>query len=130
MGGKPSVWMMAALLFVASTFFNAMQPIAQAMLADITDEAHRGAAFGMNNLIGETGAVLSPAVSGTLFDATGSWQAAVFLDAGLICLAVVAFLFVRERRYSQVLGDGARAAEPGRRFARDTAREPLRSGRT
>jgi MFS transporter, ACS family, D-galactonate transporter len=27
-GGAPSVWLMAALLFGASTFFNAMQPIA------------------------------------------------------------------------------------------------------
>ena len=57
-GGAPSVWLMAALLFGASTFFNAMQPIAQAMIADIADPAHHGAAFGMNNLIGETGAVL------------------------------------------------------------------------
>ena len=81
-GGAPSVWLMAALLFGASTFFNAMQPIAQAMIADIADPAHHGAAFGMNNLIGETGAVLSPAVSGVLRDATGAWSAAVFLDAG------------------------------------------------
>ena len=35
-GEQPSVWMMAALLFTASTFFNAMQPMAHAMLADIT----------------------------------------------------------------------------------------------
>ena len=59
-GGGANVWVMAALLFCASTFFNAMQPIAQAMLADIADPAHHGAAFGMNNLIGEIGAVLSP----------------------------------------------------------------------
>ncbi len=65
-GGAANVWLMAALLFAASTFFNAMQPIAQAMLADIADPAHHGAAFGMNNLIGEIGAVLSPAVSGAL----------------------------------------------------------------
>jgi MFS family permease len=103
-GGAPSVWLMAALLFGASTFFNAMQPIAQAMIADIADPAHHGAAFGMNNLIGETGAVLSPAVSGVLRDATGAWSAAVFLDAGLIACAVVLFLFVRESAKSQVLG--------------------------
>jgi MFS family permease len=105
-GGAPSVWVMAALLFGASTFFNAMQPIAHAMIADIADPAHHGAAFGMNNLIGETGAVLSPAVSGVLRDATGAWSAAVFLDAGLIACAVVLFLFVREAATSQVLGRG------------------------
>ena len=111
-GGAPSVWVMAALLFGASTFFNAMQPIAQAMIADIADPAHYGAAFGMNNLIGETGAVLSPAVSGVLRDATGAWSAAVFLDAGLIAMAVILFLFVREAATSQVLG---RAAGAGHR---------------
>jgi MFS transporter, ACS family, D-galactonate transporter len=102
-GGAPSVWLMAALLFGASTFFNAMQPIAHAMIADIADPAHRGAAFGMNNLIGETGAVLSPAVNGVLRDATGAWSAAVFLDAGLIACAVVLIFFVRERAHSRVL---------------------------
>ena len=125
MGGKPSVWLMAALLFTASTFFNAMQPIAQAMLADITDEAHRGAAFGMNNLIGETGAVLSPAVSGALFDSTKGWESAVFLDAGLIGIAVVLFLLVHERTSSQVLG-GEQPA-PGRRFARPAPAQAARN---
>jgi MFS family permease len=104
--GAPPVWLMAALLFGASTFFNAMQPIAQAMLADIADPAHHGAAFGMNNLIGEIGAVLSPAVSGALRDATGGWTAAIFLDAGLIACAVVLFVFVREASASRVLRSG------------------------
>jgi sugar phosphate permease len=104
--GSASVWVMAALLFSASTFFNAMQPIAHAMLADIADPAHHGAAFGMNNLIGEIGAVLSPAVSGALRDATGGWSAAVFLDAGLIACAVVLLLFVREAASSRVLRSG------------------------
>jgi ACS family D-galactonate transporter-like MFS transporter len=104
--GSPSVWLMAALLFSASTFFNAMQPIAHAMVADIADPAHHGAAFGMNNLIGEIGAVLSPAVSGALRDATGGWEAAIFLDAGLIACAVVLFLFVREASSSQLLRTG------------------------
>ena len=104
--GSPSVWLMAALLFCASTFFNAMQPVAQALLADIADPAHHGAAFGMNNLIAETGAVLSPAVSGALRDATGGWEAAIFLDAGLIAIAVVLFVFVRETSSSRVLRSG------------------------
>ncbi len=95
-GGGANVWLMAALLFGASTFFNAMQPMAQAMLADIAKPELHGAAFGMNNLIGEIGAVLSPAVSGALRDATGGWATAVFLDAGLILAAVILLAFVRE----------------------------------
>src|SRR4051795_11567493 len=104
--GRPSVWLLAGLLFGASTFFNAMQPIAHAMLADIAEPAYHGAAFGMNNLIGEIGAVLSPAVSGALRDATGAWSAAVFLDAGLIAIAVLLLMFVREAQRSELLRTG------------------------
>jgi MFS family permease len=104
--GSPPVWLMAGLLFAASTFFNAMQPIAQAMLADIADPAYHGAAFGMNNLIAETGAVLSPAISGALRDATGGWEAAIFLDAGLIACAAVLLWCVREASSSQILRSG------------------------
>jgi MFS transporter, ACS family, D-galactonate transporter len=122
-GGAPPVWLMAALLFAASTFFNAMQPIAQAMIADIADPAHHGAAFGMNNLIGETGAVLSPAVSGALRDATGGWSAAVFVDAGLIACAVLLFLFVREAARSRVL-----RGEEEPRFTREPRPARVRVG--
>jgi MFS family permease len=107
-GGAANVWLMAALLFGASTFFNAMQPIAQAMLADIADPQHHGAAFGMNNLIGEIGAVLSPAVSGALRDATGGWTAAIFTDAALIGGAILLFLFVREATGSAKEGPAGR----------------------
>jgi MFS transporter, ACS family, D-galactonate transporter len=127
-GGAPPVWLMAALLFAASTFFNAMQPIAHAMIADIADPAYHGSAFGMNNLIGEIGAVLSPAVSGTLRDATGEWSAAVFLDAGLIACAVLLLLCVREAAKSRVLareGPDAPAvgADEGPRFVRGGQRD-------
>jgi cyanate permease len=57
----------------------------------------------MNNLVGEIGAVLAPAVAGTLRDATGNWTAAVYLDAGLIAIAALLFVFVREREKSHLL---------------------------
>jgi nitrate/nitrite transporter NarK len=57
-----------------------------------------GAAFGLMNLIGEMGAVLSPAISGVLRDATGDWTAAVFLDGGLMLVSFVLLCLVRERR--------------------------------
>src|SRR3954447_19030363 len=114
--GGANVWLMAALLFSASTFFNAMQPIAHAMVAEIAAPENHGAAFGMNNLIGEIGAVLSPAVSGALRDATGGWSAAVFTDAALIGGAILLFCFVREAARSDVLGgDGPTPAERFRR---------------
>jgi MFS family permease len=111
-GGKPPVWLMAVLLFSASTCFNAMQPMAHAMLSELAAPEHHGIAFGMNNLIGETGAVLSPAVSGALRDATGAWTAAVFVDAGLIAVAVVLLALVREARSTPATERFRRTPEP------------------
>src|SRR3954468_19879129 len=119
--GGANVWLMAALLFGASTFFNAMQPIAHTMLAEIAPPEHHGAAFGMNNLIGEIGAVLSPPVSGALRDATGGWSAAIFVDAGLIAGAIVLFLFVREAAHEH-RGDGTAG-----RFRRPRSEVPTAS---
>jgi ACS family D-galactonate transporter-like MFS transporter len=89
---------LGALIFFASLFFNALQPMAQALAADITNPAYLGAMFGMMNLIGEMGAILSPAISGALRDATGNWHAALFLDTALIFVGFLLLLFVREAR--------------------------------
>ncbi|GDY32850.1 MFS transporter [Gandjariella thermophila] len=96
--GKPSVVVMGLLLFAASLFFNALQPIGHALIAELATEPMRGSAFGMNNLIGEMGAVLAPAVGGYLRDVTGSWTQAVLLDAALIFVGFAVLCFVRERR--------------------------------
>jgi ACS family D-galactonate transporter-like MFS transporter len=107
--GGNAVWALGALLFVSSLFFNALQPIWHALAADLVPTAALlGAAFGMMNLIGEMGAVLSPAISGVLRDATGNWNAAVFLDGGLMLVSFVLLCFVRERR--QTTGRFARDA--------------------
>ena len=99
MNGGQSVLVLGALLFTASLFFNALQPMSHALTADLVPgAAYLGAAFGLWNLIGEMGAVLSPAISGTLRGATGDWTAAVMLDAGIILVSFVLLLFVREPR--------------------------------
>lgn len=97
--GGETLLILGILIFVASLFFNALQPMSQALTADLVpNTAYLGAAFGLWNLIGEMGAVLSPAISGVLRDATGSWGAAVFLDAGIIFTSFVLLLFVRESK--------------------------------
>lgn len=93
-GGNPIV--LAALLFAAGLFFNALQPVAHALVADIAPPAQRGAAFGTYNLIGEIGAVLSPTISGGMRDSFGGWAPAVYLDGGLMLVSAVLVLFVRE----------------------------------
>jgi MFS family permease len=94
-GGQSAV-VMAALLFFAGLFFSALQPVSQAMVADLAAPSVRGSAFGTYNLIGEIGAVLSPTISGTLRDIWGSWAPAVYLDAALILGSFVLLLFVNE----------------------------------
>lgn len=94
-----ALFVLGALLFTASLFFNALQPISQALTADLVPSAaYLGAAFGLWNLIGEMGAVLSPAISGVLRDATGGWGPALYLDAGIILTSFVLLMFVREPR--------------------------------
>jgi MFS transporter, ACS family, D-galactonate transporter len=101
--GGQALSVLGILLFFQAIFFFALQPISQALTADIVaTPALLGAAFGMWNLIGEMGAVLSPGISGALRDATGSWNAAVMLDAGVILASIVVLLFVRESRPSSV----------------------------
>ena len=96
--GGNALWALGVLLFVTSLFFNALQPMWHALAADLVPTAAlMGAAFGMMNLISEMGAVLSPAISGVLRDATGDWTAAVFPRRGglilgsflLLCLGYV-----------------------------------------
>jgi MFS family permease len=94
----PNPIVMGVLLFCASLFFNALQPIGHAMTAELSPAKYRGSAFGMQNLIGEMGAVLSPAVGGYLRDLTGSWTQAVLLDAAIIFGSFAVLWFVREAR--------------------------------
>jgi MFS transporter, ACS family, D-galactonate transporter len=121
--GGNAIWALGALLFVSSLFFNALQPMWHALAADLVPTAALlGAAFGLMNLIAEMGAVLSPAISGVLRDATGGWSAAVLLDAGLILASFVLLCFVREERVQAPPA----AARPGR-FRRERAVSASRS---
>jgi MFS transporter, ACS family, D-galactonate transporter len=95
-GGTAPV-VMAAILFCAGLFFSALQPVSHALVADIAPPDHRGSAFGLYNLIGEIGAVLSPVLSGMLRDHYGRWSPAIYLDCGVIFVSFVCLLFVRER---------------------------------
>ena len=98
--GGQALSVMGTLLFFQAIFFFALQPMAQALAADISGPALLGAMFGMMNLVGEIGAVLSPGISGALRDATGTWNTAVMLDAGIVLASAVVLLFVRESKAS------------------------------
>ena len=112
MSGGQSLLAMGVLFFVSSLFFNALQPMAHALTADIVpNPAYFGAAFGMMNLIGEIGAVLSPAISGVLRGTTGNWNAAVMLDAGIVLIGFVLLLLIREEKTPAVQEQPSEAQE-------------------
>ncbi|GFG51093.1 MFS transporter [Mycolicibacterium agri] len=104
--GEPTLWVMAVLLFMTGLFLNAVQPMSQALTADLVDRANHGAAFGMWNLIAEIGAVASPVVSGALRDATGDWVAAIYLDAALVLVSALLYFGVRRTGPLAVTPDG------------------------
>ncbi|OZM79777.1 MFS transporter [Pseudonocardia sp. MH-G8] len=104
----PSLWVMGILMFATGLFLNAVQPMSQALTADLVPADGRGAAFGMWNLIAEIGALASPVFSGVVRDATGSWSAAIYLDAGLVLASALLYLGVR--RSGPLPGGGASVA--------------------
>ncbi|OLT31700.1 MFS transporter [Actinomadura sp. CNU-125] len=103
--GEPSLWVMGVLMFGTGLFLNAVQPMSQALTADLVRPENHGSAFGMWNLIAEIGAVASPVVSGALRDATGSWTTAIYLDAALVLGS--AFLYLGVRRTGPLREDAS-----------------------
>ncbi|TDD66383.1 MFS transporter, partial [Actinomadura darangshiensis] len=112
--GEPSLWVMGALMFGTGLFLNAVQPMSQALTADLVRPENHGSAFGMWNLVAEIGAVASPVVSGALRDATGGWTTAIYLDAGLVLVSAALYLGVRRSgpagTDTAAVGVGGRAA--------------------
>jgi MFS family permease len=98
MAGNLDLLWIATLLFLIGVLFSAMQTTHMTLTSDLAPPENLGEAFGMWNLVAEIGAVISPVLSGTLRDLTGSWTAAILLDAGLVCASVLLVLMVREPR--------------------------------
>lgn len=79
--------MMGVLLFLIGASFSAMQTVHMTLTADLSPPTMLGRSFGMWNLVGEVGALMSPVVCGHLRDVTGGWEAAIILTAGLLTLS-------------------------------------------
>jgi MFS family permease len=96
--GQRQLWLFSSVLFVSGLFFFAQQSVSHAYTAELAPPEHRGAAFGLWNLIAEIGALLSPVISGTLRDRSGGWTSSLLLDAALMGLSCLLLLFTRARR--------------------------------
>ncbi|WP_347344241.1 MFS transporter [Microbacterium sp.] len=55
-------------------------------------------AFGMFNFIGMSSAILAPYITGFLVDATGSWDTGFYFAIGLLAIAFIAALALKEPR--------------------------------
>ncbi|MDD1772738.1 MAG: MFS transporter [Methanomassiliicoccales archaeon] len=77
------------LLFLIGASFSAMQTVHMTLTADLSPPAMMGQSFGMWNLVGEIGALMSPVVCGYLRDATGGWEAAILLTAGMLVVSAI-----------------------------------------
>jgi MFS family permease len=101
MTGNHNPVVMSILLFVSGLFFFALQPVAHALLADLTPEKSRGSANGMMNLIAEIGAVLAPVVSGVIRDNTGNWGIPLILDGVLMAASLLCVLGITTKVIKQ-----------------------------
>lgn len=95
--GPSNVLVLGGLLFAIGLPFAAMQTVHMAMTSDLAPLALQAQAFGAWNLIAEIGAVLSPVVGGVLRETTGTWTAALILNAAILTAGAFLVLLVRER---------------------------------
>ena len=95
--GPSNLLILGALLFAIGLPFAAMQTVHMAMTSDLAPVALQAQAFGAWNLIAEIGAVLSPVVGGVLRETTGTWTAALLLNAGILAASALLVSLVRER---------------------------------
>jgi len=93
--GSEDLLLLGGLIFLMGVLFSAAQTLNMTLAADLAPPGRTASVFGMWNLVGEIGAVLSPVVSGVLRDMTGSWSVAIGLDAALILASAAMVALVR-----------------------------------
>ncbi|MEQ4987952.1 MFS transporter [Proteus vulgaris] len=71
-------------------------PVLVAVVADNSPRHALGTSFGVYNCIGMLGSVFAPTLTGFLSDKTGSMDSGFYFAAILICIGIVASLFIKE----------------------------------
>jgi MFS family permease len=95
--GGSDLIILGILVFCIGVPFAAMQTVHMTLTSDLAPKEQVAQTFGMWNLIGEIGAVISPVLSGTLRDLTGSWTLAITLDAILLVVSAVLVLSIKRQ---------------------------------
>jgi nitrate/nitrite transporter NarK len=65
-----------------------------------------GAAIGMISLIGNIGSFIGPYLMGYVQNATGSFNAGIYVLVGSLALAALLTIFIRERRDPEAVAAG------------------------
>jgi MFS family permease len=95
--GGSDVLILGILVFCIGVPFAAMQTVHMTLTSDLAPRGQMAQTFGMWNLVAEIGAVISPVLSGTLRDLTGSWTFAIVLDAILLVASAGLVLGVKRQ---------------------------------
>ena len=95
--GGADILVLGILVFCIGVPFAAMQTVHMTLTSDLAPEGQMAQAFGMWNLVAEIGAVISPVLSGTLRDMTGSWTTAIVFNAVLLAISAVLVAMIRRK---------------------------------
>lgn len=95
--GGADILVLGILVFCIGVPFAAMQTVHMTLTSDLAPEGQVAQAFGMWNLVAEIGAVISPVLSGTLRDLTGSWTTAIVFNAILLAVSAVLVAMIRRK---------------------------------
>jgi len=90
--GKTDLVTLGLLMFAIGVLFSAAQTVHMAYTGTLAPPSKLGQTFGMWNLVAETGAIVSPVLSGAIRDATGGWGWAILLDAALLGISALLVL--------------------------------------
>nr|WP_314267990.1 MFS transporter [uncultured Moellerella sp.] len=77
-------------------------PVLVAVVADNSPRHALGTSFGVYNCIGMLGSVFAPTITGYLSDKTGSMNSGFYFAAILICIGILASLFIKEEKPAEI----------------------------
>ncbi|MDX2159336.1 MAG: MFS transporter [Hyphomicrobiaceae bacterium] len=123
--GTLSYWLAAGLIMLYGIVVWLDSSSLTAGAAGTADPSRRGATLAVHSMLGYAGGFVGPLLVGVILDASGGmsragWTAAFLAIAGLMGLALVAFVLMRPAELAGDRGPGAgpRPVSPGRRMTR------------
>ncbi|ACQ78841.1 major facilitator superfamily MFS_1 [Beutenbergia cavernae DSM 12333] len=87
-----------ALVLYGLTGKLATDPLLIALCGVNSPKAITATAFGLFNFIGMSASILAPYITGFLVEATGEWNVGFYLAIGLLVVAILAALGIKENR--------------------------------